>query len=84
MDCACHGLPAYWTASGRYRAGGFWRCAVRKREYQMVRYDTDPVHRIEKKLHDSARNRRATIDRRRAALVTDREGEGNSSLQTEG
>lgn len=63
-------------------AGGFWRCAVRKRatsrrvdsarrdaknQKTRERYDTNPVYRIEKLLHDSARKRRATLERRHAA-----------------
>lgn len=33
------------------------------------RYDADPIHRISKRLHDDARKRRETIERRKAALT---------------
>jgi hypothetical protein len=77
------------------RAGGWWQCRIRKLEAsrrtdqarrdvkvarQRARYDADPIYRIEKVLHDSARRRRATLERRRAALLTDREGDSHSSL----
>jgi hypothetical protein len=41
---------------------------VNKRAYQLERYDRDPIHRITKQLNNTARRRRETIERRRAAL----------------
>lgn len=67
MICGCHGKPAYWNTDSRYAAGGFWRCAVKKLDQQRLRYDTDPIHRIEKNLRRNAVKRRKTIERRRAA-----------------
>jgi hypothetical protein len=32
--CKCHDEPQLWAVSPRYRAGGFWRCAVKQRQYQ--------------------------------------------------
>lgn len=85
MLCACHGEPAYWSRDSRKTAGGWWECAVKRRErqrrvyagpkgekkrrQQRERYDTDPIFRISKRLHDDARKRRATIERRREALL---------------
>lgn len=88
MNCVCHDEPAYWQKDSRLRAGGFWLCAVAKRERsgrvdaarrdvknarQRDRYDLDAVYRIEKNLHDNARRRRQTIKRRRAAHVSEQE-----------
>lgn len=71
-----------WGRDSRYTAGGFWRCRVVKNERLRVyydqrreaickqrrdRYDNDPVHRIEKLMHDGKRNRRQSIERRRQA-----------------
>ena len=87
--CKCHGEPAYWHTDRRKPAGGYWICAVKGRERsrqtygkrravklarQRARYDNDPIHRIEKRLHDDARKRRGTIERRRAALANDHGG----------
>jgi hypothetical protein len=47
---------------------------------QRARYDADPIYRIEKVLRDSARKRGLSLERRRAALLTDREGDSHSSL----
>lgn len=90
MNCGCHGEPAYWQPDKRMAAGGWWECAVRRRELQRERYhsryapkklaqqrdryDNDPIYRITKRLHDDARRRRAAIERRRAALEVDTEG----------
>lgn len=88
--CACHGEPAYWQRDSKMTAGGWWRCAVTKREAmrdyyethgdrklarQRDRYDRDPVYRIEKRLKQNACDRRKTIERRRAAIATDRGGQ---------
>jgi hypothetical protein len=85
-NCICHGEIAYWQIDKRMVAGGWWRCAVRKRASSRVtdaaratvknqrtrdRYDADPVYRIGKNLHDNARRRRQTIERQRAAIATD-------------
>lgn len=73
----------YWNRDRRYRDGGFWRCAVKKRAQNAVhyeeanerilqasrdRYDADPVYRIGKLLANSRRNRRKLLQRRREAL----------------
>jgi hypothetical protein len=71
VTCGCHDAPAYWTTDPRYKAGGFWRCAVRKRGYQRDRYDNDPIYRIEKNLRNDARKRRQRIVRRRSVHVSD-------------
>ena len=68
MTCACHGERMYWMTDARYRAGGFWRCAVKKRSHAQERYDRDPIHRISKNLQNAAQKRRKTIARRRALL----------------
>ena len=89
MNCVCHNEPAYWQTDRRMLAGGWWQCAVGKREAsratdtkrravkterQRERYDRDPIYRIEKRLHDDARRRRERLERRRARFATDREG----------
>jgi hypothetical protein len=71
LTCKCHGLPAYWQKDAGCKAGGWWRCAEKKKACERNRYDNDPIHRIEKNLHDHARRRRQTIDRRRADLVNE-------------
>lgn len=72
MRCPCHDEPMLWKNDPTCRAGGHWTCRVRKREidreWQRRRYDADPVFRIEKNLHDHARRRRLTLERRRALL----------------
>jgi hypothetical protein len=83
MLCSCHGEPAYWNPDRAMRAGGHWRCAVKKREQQRAtdkarretklqrrrdKYDTDPVWRIERLLKTAAERRRATLKRRRETL----------------
>jgi hypothetical protein len=60
----------YWSVDPGGREGGYWRCAVTKRERQRAtdaarrdvkcqrqreRYDSDPIYRIEKRLRDAAR-----------------------------
>jgi len=72
VNCVCHDEPAYWQKDSRLRAGGFWVCAVVKRERsrrvdaarrdvknarQRDRYDRDAVYRIKKRLHDNERQR---------------------------
>lgn len=79
--CECHGEPCYWHKKKDMRAGGLWRCAVRKREVQrsasfrarqnaqrMERYDADPIYRIKGNLRVSALRRRQTIARKKEAL----------------
>lgn len=79
MNCVCHGEPRLWRKDLRWPSGGYWRCAVKKRLHdeahsekkrtrQRDRYDADPVHRIEKNLHDHARRRAQTLARKREAL----------------
>lgn len=36
--CQCHGKPTHWRKDSRKSAGGYWVCAVRRREAQ-ERYD---------------------------------------------
>ncbi len=74
MTCACHGEPAYWFKDATRTGGGRWYCAVKKRNYERARYDRDPIHRIEKNLHDHSRRRKQTIERQRAALVSENGG----------
>lgn len=84
MLCSCHGEPAYWNPDPKMRAGGHWRCAVKKRQQQLItdrgradvknermrdRYDRDWVYRIEKQLSASARERRRRLQRRREETV---------------
>lgn len=33
MNCKCHGQPANWQRDTRMKAGGWWVCAVKRREY---------------------------------------------------
>jgi len=65
--CKCHAEPMYWHKRSDIRAGGLWRCAVRKRDvnraWEMRRYDADPAYRIGKRLHDDARNRAKRLQR---------------------
>lgn len=32
MSCDCHGEPMYWHKDRRSPVGGYWRCAVLRRE----------------------------------------------------
>lgn len=57
--CKCHGEPMYASTNN-----GGWICAVKKRQYQRDRYDADPIHRLGKNLHDAARKRRLSHERR--------------------
>jgi hypothetical protein len=63
----------FWHKLPRLKAGGHWRCYVRKREvgnaWAQAKYDRDPLHRIGKNLHDHARRRRDTIERRKQAMT---------------
>jgi hypothetical protein len=68
VDCKCHGEPAYWNADKRKKPGGYWLCAVKKRRYEMARYDADPIHRIEKNLANRRRERGRTLQLRKEAL----------------
>jgi hypothetical protein len=80
VNCRCHGEPAYWQKDTRLVPGGWWECSVKRRARELDRYDRDPVHRITKNLRNDARKRRERLERRRAALLTDREGESHRSL----
>ena len=40
--CKCHDEPQYWNKDGRYRAGGFWKCAVRNRARAADSYERMP------------------------------------------
>ena len=62
----------YWHKK-KIRAGGLWRCAVRKREtdraWQMRRYDAEPTYRITKRLRDDSRRRMETLQRMKEGIV---------------
>ncbi len=78
MNCVCHGERMYWNRDSRYREGGFWRCAEKKRARvrqhynergalaKRRRYDADPIFRHEKLMANASRSRRKTIARRKA------------------
>lgn len=66
MNCECHNEPAYWQKDKRLTAGGWWECAVKRRQRERDWYDRDPIHRITKRERQSARDRAATLTRRRA------------------
>ena len=72
-----------WAKDTRYRAGGFWRCAVKNCERGIAyyeantdrilaglrdKYDADPIYRIGKILANGKRKRGETLKRRREAL----------------
>ena len=59
--CECHGELMYWQKDSRYRAGGFWGCAVKQRDRVADRYHRDFFHRVNKQL----RHRRYQALRRR-------------------
>ena len=61
--CACHGEPMYWTRDKRYRAGGFWRCAVKERARARNLYNRDPLYRIPKLFKNAAQKRAKRLDR---------------------
>lgn len=65
-NCACHGEPAYWQIDRRVNAGGWWECAVKRRDRERERYDRDWRYRIGKTMKANGRKRRETIERRRA------------------
>jgi hypothetical protein len=66
MNCVCHDQPAYWEKDSRCKAGGWWQCAVKKRQRERDWYDRDPIHRITKNLRNDALKRRQRLERRRA------------------
>ena len=37
--CECHGERMSWVRDPRYLAGGFWRCRIRERKNQRLRYE---------------------------------------------
>lgn len=81
--CGCHNAPMLFRKDSRYRRGGFYYCRIKNlqrcrasyeknRETRLAkkrqRYDTDPIHRIEKRLADDRRSRQKTVKRRRERL----------------
>jgi hypothetical protein len=82
VDCSCHGLPALWVNDVRYRAGGRWRCRVKHADSERGRYDRDPIHRIEKRMKQNARDRRVRLERR--ILLSKQEAESHRALQIKG
>ena len=38
MLCKCHGEPSYWATDPRKRKGGYWTCAVKRREHARRMY----------------------------------------------
>src|SRR6266498_2320675 len=77
--CPCHGepmvSPSQWqcaVAAQASRQRWFANNAEYKRasvrEYGRKRYDSDPIYRIEKNLHDSARKRAESLKRRKEEL----------------
>ena len=64
MNCRCHGEPAYWNKDKRLKAGGFWECAVKRRQRQRDLYDEDPIYRIARRLQINRRERLINLARR--------------------
>jgi hypothetical protein len=64
VNCACHDEPAYWNKDKRYKAGGFWYCAVKQREKVLCRYEN--LTGLEY-AHHRLRNRRVLALRRMKA-----------------
>lgn len=49
--CKCHGEPMYWateTRESRPSFGGYWRCAVKKREHERARYARHREQKLER------------------------------------
>lgn len=65
-DCTCHGEPMYWIKDPRYKADGFWRCAVHQRT---------KMRRLYASLDEFAYNRRLLQLRRTKALARRRKRE---------
>jgi hypothetical protein len=42
MLCDCHGELMHWNRDSRYHAGGFWRCAIKRRAEVKARHARDP------------------------------------------
>ena len=61
--CECHGKPMYWHKKKDMRAGGLWRCLVRKREvdiaYRRTRKGTAATQRSRPR---DAQQKRARYD----------------------
>jgi hypothetical protein len=50
--CKCHGVPQLFSFDARYKAGGFLRCRVRRREY-----DQTPEGQASKRRYEAKRVR---------------------------
>ena len=55
--CPCHSVLMLWNKDSRYRAGGYWKCRIRKSESQMRRYAESPEVRLNQQLRNLSRVR---------------------------
>ena len=78
MNCRCHSEPAYWNPDPRWPQGGYWQCAVAKRQRERDRYDADPLRRIRKNLKNRARQRANTLTRKQEATYGPLPDQGRS------
>lgn len=70
--CECHGEPMYWHKNDRLKAGGHWRCVVKKREAG-IRYDQSEKGR---KAHREAIRRYDQSEKGREAHARHMRGKG--------
>lgn len=59
--CECHGEQMFWSKDSRRKSGGYWKCTVKRRDYQRKYASDNPekVRTIRKKtyLKDIERSR---------------------------
>lgn len=62
--CRCHGEPSLWHRDVRKAAGGYWRCAVKRRQAD-ARYDLTEKRRVARYKYKASEKGRATQERYR-------------------
>ena len=59
--CECHGEPMYWSLDPRRPPGGYWRCVVRKRGYQLAYLGTENGRRVMREANTRTNARRIRV-----------------------
>lgn len=78
--CECHGEPCYWNPDKGMRAGGMWRCRIKRNEQDRAR---DPRRRRQRQLAYWHRADGGYIVRRKRDLARQREQIVNQLAQLE-
>ena len=68
MNCVCHDEPMYWIKDPRYRAGGFWACAVKRRATMRSYYHERQAFVVRGRKRLNARRSKALKRRRERQL----------------